>query len=278
MTHEPFNIAYLVLVVILGAIMGSFFNMLIYRLPRDLSILSPSSFCPKCEKPIPWWGNIPILSYLVIKGQCAHCKNPIPIRYFVVELITPAAYVLLYFRNLNVGVLQWSIEAFFVSLLIIITFTDLETYLIPDVLSLGGTFVGLAVSFWNLNVTVKDSFLGALVGGGILFLIAYGYQKLRGVEGMGGGDVKLLAMIGAFTGWKGAMMALFSSAVLGTIAGLIIVLFRKPGTNGGTDIANPEESHRALSTMIPYGPFLALGGLGALLWGKSFWSWYLGGF
>lgn len=278
MTITQYDIAYIGLVIVFGAVMGSFFNMLIYRLPRDLSIVMPSSFCPKCEKPIPWWGNIPVLSYILLGGRCVHCKNPIPLRYLLVELITPAAYVLLYLRNLNAGMLQWGIEAFFVSLLIVITFTDLETYLIPDILSVGGTCVGLAVSYWNLNVTVGESFLGAAVGGGILLLIAYGYQKLRGIEGMGGGDVKLLAMIGAFTGWKGAILALFSSAVLGTIAGLTIIALRKPGTDRETDSTGSEASHKALSTMIPYGPFLALGGLGALLWGKSFWNWYVAGF
>lgn len=269
--HNP--LFYIPVVAVFGAIMGSFFNMLIYRVPRDMSILTPSSFCPGCKNRIPWWANIPVISYILIRGRCIHCKKPIPLRYFIVELLTPAAYVLLYLKNTNTGMIQWGIEALFVSILIIVTFTDLETYLIPDVFSLGGICAGIALSPWNAQITFVESIIGTILGGGSLFIVAYGYYKLRGMEGMGGGDVKLLAMIGSFTGWKGAVFALFSSAITGTLAGIIVIMVsRKVKEN---EVASGKS---ALSTMIPYGPFLALGGLGAIIWGDTFWNWYLNGF
>ncbi|MCX7823156.1 MAG: prepilin peptidase [Syntrophobacterales bacterium] len=276
MTFDRISSIYVILLIVFGAIMGSFFNMLIYRTPRGLSILGPSSFCPKCEKPIPWWGNIPLLSYIILRRRCVYCKGTIPLRYLLVEILTPTAYVLLYLRNSDAGMVQWGIEALFVSLLIIVTFTDIETYLIPDIFSIGGIFIGLFLSPWNRNLTFLESLFGVIVGGGVLLLIAYGYQKLRGVEGMGGGDVKLLAMIGAFTGWKGAIFALFSSAFVGTIAGFVVMMQSKKSVSRDD---NGDSHHgNTLSTMIPYGPFLALGGIGALLWGDDFWRWYLGGF
>ena len=278
MTFAQPNIGFMFLVALFGAIMGSFFNMLIYRVPRRLSIIGPSSFCPACGKPIPWWANVPIISYLLLRGKCVHCKQSIPVRYLVVEVITSVAYALLYWRNLEAGILQWSIETLFVSLLIIVTFTDLETYLIPDVFSLGGLVAGLALSPWNRVVTVMDAFLGAFVGGGILFVIAYGYYKARGIEGMGGGDIKLLAMIGAFTGWKGALVALFISAFTGAVVGLIVFVIGKSRSACEDSASSDSQKQSALSTMIPYGPFLAFGGLLALLWGKMFWTWYLSGF
>lgn len=277
MTFDQADPLYVIFAVVFGAIMGSFFNMLIYRVPRGISILTPLSFCPACGQSIPWWANIPIVSYLLLKRKCAYCKEPIPIRYLLVELITPAAYVLLYLKNVNTGIFQWGIEALFVSLLIIITFTDIETYIIPDVFSIGGIFAGIALSPWNANLTFVESIVGILVGGGVLLLVAYGYYKVRGIEGMGGGDVKLLAMIGAFTGWKGAILALFSSALIGAIAGLIIIFSARKDKSEITE-SNETSSQSALYTMIPYGPFLAIGGLGALLWGNTFWNWYLSGF
>ncbi|MEJ5300115.1 MAG: prepilin peptidase [Thermodesulforhabdaceae bacterium] len=270
--------AVLVIIGLFGAIMGSFFNMLIYRVPRGLSILGPSSFCPNCTKSLPLWANVPILSYLLLRGKCAHCKHPIPLRYLLVEVITVVTYVLLYYRNIEYGIIQWFIEAIFVSLLIVVTFTDLETYLIPDIFSIGGLITGLVVSPWNRVVTVMDVFLGVLIGGGVLFLIAYGYQKVRGVEGMGGGDVKLLAMIGAFTGWKGAVMALFISAFTGAIAGLVIIGVKQSKKGAKKITSDNIQGQTALSTMIPYGPFLAFGGLIALIWSSAFWNWYISAF
>ncbi len=254
------------LILVLGAIIGSFFNVLIYRVPRKMSVISPRSFCPSCKTIIPWWANMPVLSYLFLKGKCFKCGAKIPLRYLIVEIITPLAYLsLFYFHNFDLNP-QLGIELLVVSIFIVVTFIDLETYLIPDVFSLGGLLVGLFLSPWNKAVTVSDAILGVVLGGGILVVISFFYKKLKGVEGMGGGDVKFLAMIGAFTGWKGAIIALFSSALLGTLAGVGLVIIRR--IKAGSCSVNLG------TTMIPYGPFLALGGVIALFGGNIIWNWY----
>ncbi len=266
--------------VLFGAVMGSFFNVLIYRVPRGLSIVVPASRCGTCGAPIPWWANIPIISYLALRGRCLSCGTKIPLRYLLVEILTPSAYLLLSLRNAPDHLLQWGIEALFLSILIIVTFTDLETYLIPDVFSIGGLVAGLAVSPWNSDITFIEALIGAIFGGAVLAAIAWGYHRIRGVEGMGGGDVKLLAMIGAFTGWQGALLALFSSALLGALAGCVLILLNSLRHRLASSREKPrdeESAGRGLATMIPYGPFLAIGGTIALLWGKTFWHWYLGG-
>ncbi len=247
----------LIIVAILGAIFGSFFNMLIYRVPRGISIISPSSTCPQCGHKLGWSENIPIISYVVLKGRCSGCSSPIPIRYFVVEIITSAAFVAAFKRH---GLsMPFFVEVLFFSLLILITFTDLETYIIPDVYSIGGTILGFLLSGINPVVTWKESLLGIVLGLAIFLLISIAYFKVRGKEGMGGGDVKFMALIGAFTGYTGVIVAMFVSAVGGLIAGIIVMVKSKKG----------------LSAMIPYGPFLALGALVAYLWADKIIGGYL---
>ncbi|SFM59893.1 prepilin peptidase [Thermodesulforhabdus norvegica] len=238
-------------VALFGAVLGSFFNVLIYRVPRGMSIVRPRSSCPYCNSAIAWYDNIPILSYILLAGRCRSCKKFISPRYLVVEIVTSFALCFAFFRN---GLSpQFFVESLFFSLLILVTFTDLETFLIPDLYSIGGIFLGLALSGFNPQVTWKEALVGVLIGAGVLLAIACGYGKIRGHEGMGGGDIKLLGMIGAFTGWKGVIIALFVSALSGLAAGLIVMAVKRQG----------------LKTAIPYGPFLALGGLVAYLWQKE---------
>ena len=246
-----------IIVAAFGAILGSFYNMLIYRIPREISVISPGSTCPKCGHRLTWKENIPIVSYIFLKGRCAACSSRIPLRYIIVEIVTPLAFLLAYWRHgLNS---TFFMETIFFSLLILITFTDLETYLIPDIYSIGGTLLGLLLSGVNPIVTWRESLLGAIVGGTILFLISFVYFRLRGREGLGGGDVKLMVMIGAFTGYKGVVVTMFVSAITGLMAGIIVMVRKKEG----------------LSTMIPYGPFLALGAFVAYLWADKLMEIYI---
>ncbi len=245
------------LIALLGAIFGSFFNMLIYRVPRGISIISPSSTCPQCGHRLKWNENIPIISYLILRGRCAECSSRIPLRYLVVEIITSVAFVMAFKRN---GFsLPFFVEVLFFSLLILVTFTDLETYIIPDIYSIGGTILGFLLSGINPVVTWKESLLGIVLGLAILLFISIAYFKIRGKEGMGGGDIKFMALIGAFTGYTGVIVAMFVSAIVGLIAGIIVMVKSKEG----------------FAAMIPYGPFLAFGALVAYLWADNIIGAYL---
>jgi len=237
-------------VFIFGAIVGSFLNVCIYRLPRNKSIIKPSSFCPNCEKPIKYFDNIPILSYIILKGRCRNCSSKISIKYPIVETITALLYLMVYrVTGLN---MEFAVILLFVSILIVISFIDLEFQIIPDILSLGGLTFGLVLSFFRHNFGFLDALIGVLLGGGVLFVIAYGYQLLRKVEGMGGGDIKLIGMIGAFCGIKGAVFSLIAGSFLGTIVGVPAMLIKGKGAKYA----------------IPFGPFLSLAAIIYIFYGK----------
>lgn len=231
------------IIFLFGAIVGSFLNVCIYRLPREKSIVFPRSFCPSCEKSIKFYDNIPIISYLYLMGKCRHCGAKFSVKYPIVEFITAALFTLLYIMTgLTV---ELPVMLLFVSILIVISFIDLEFQIIPDILSLGGIVVGFLLSLVRTNFGMLDSIYGIFLGGGILFAIAYGYQFLRKREGMGGGDIKLLGMIGAFCGIKGVIFSLMSGSLIGTIVGVPLMFIKGKGTGYA----------------IPFGPFLSLGAL-----------------
>ncbi|MDX9708163.1 MAG: prepilin peptidase [Trichloromonas sp.] len=242
---------------VLGAVAGSFLNVCIYRIPAGESIVSPRSRCPRCGAPIRWYQNIPILSWIFLRGRCASCQVRIPVRYALVEALTGLlfAMVLYYFG------IQWATVVFwvFVSLLVTITFIDLDHQIIPDIISLPGIVLGFGASFLLPRVSWSDSLLGILLGGGSLFLVAVGYEFLTKKEGMGGGDIKLLAMLGAFLGWKAVLPIIFVSSLLGTLVGVPLMLVK--GADG--------------KLAIPFGPFLAGGAVIWLFWGESLAGWYL---
>lgn len=247
----------LAIAFILGAIIGSFLNVCIYRIPAGKSIISPPSHCPKCENRIRWYQNIPIFSYLFLGGRCGFCWERIPLRYTLVEALTGLLYVtVLYLFGMNLFTLIFWL---FVSALIVITFIDLDHQIIPDVISLPGIVIGFCCSFFIPWVSWLDSFLGILLGGGILFVIAWLYEALTKREGMGGGDIKLLAMIGSFLGWKSIFPIIFFASLAGTVIGVPLMLFKK------------EDSRLAL----PFGPFLALSAIIYLFWGAEIIEWYL---
>ena len=201
---------------VLGAIIGSFLNVCIYRMPRNESIVRPGSRCPGCGTPIRFYDNIPIVSYLILRGKCRKCGQAISIRYAAVELLTAVLFAVLFWLfGLSI---ELAIALVFACLLIVISLIDLEFLIIPDILSLGGLGLGILLSFFRRpDFWIIDALLGVLLGGGILYAIAKLYELVRKAEGMGGGDIKLLAMIGAFCGWKGILFALVSGSVIGTV-------------------------------------------------------------
>ena len=240
-----------------AAMIGSFLNVCIHRIPNGDSINFPASHCPKCSTPIRPWDNIPILSYLILRGRCRACKAPISIRYPVVEALTGLAGIAVY---LVFGPTPHSLLWFaFLCSLIVITFIDLDHQIIPDVISLPGIVIGFLASFLPGRPDWVASAIGLLVGGGFLWAIAEGYYYLTGREGMGGGDVKLLAMIGAFLGWRAIPVTIMIASISGTILGLLFML----GRGGGRQMA------------IPFGPFLAVGAVAALFVGEPLLEWYL---
>jgi leader peptidase (prepilin peptidase)/N-methyltransferase len=246
-----------VFVFFVGCCFGSFFNVLIHRLPVGKSIVHPGSHCPQCNHPIAFYDNIPLLSYLILMGKCRHCGASISLRYPLVEMLTGSLVLLLFLRyGWNT---QFLFESVLVSLLILITFIDLDTYLIPDVLSLPGMVAGFAFSFFSTRLSWADSLLGIILGGGFFFLIAIGYQYLRHKDGLGGGDIKLLAMIGAFLGWPGVVFTVLAASLVGTGVGGVMMWRRREG----------------LGAMLPFGPFLAFGAILYLFWGEEFYRWYM---
>lgn len=241
---------------IFGSCIGSFLNVCIYRLPNSLSIVSPPSSCPGCQERIRFYDNIPILSYLILRGKCRHCHTTIALRYPLVEIMAGLFAVGVY---LKFGLtLQALIMFVLIAALIVITFIDLDHRIIPDVISLPGIPIGFAASFFLPEISYKASLLGILAGGGSLLLVAWVYSLITKKEGMGGGDIKLLAMIGAFVGWKGVLLTIFLSSAIGTICGLAVMI----------------RSGKNMKLAIPFGPFLAIGCLITIFFGNELIFWY----
>ncbi len=249
------NYFIILIIFIFGIILGSFFNVCIYRIPRGKSIIYPSSHCPKCGTPLKFYDNIPVISYLFLGGRCRYCGARISPIYPLVEILTGILYVVsyLYFRASGI---QFLSAVFFVSFLIIITFIDLEHMIIPDVIVYPGIFAGFLFSFLKGKIFLYDGLLGALIGGLAIFLIVF---LSRG--GMGEGDIKLSAMIGSFLGVKYVIMSLIISFIVGGIVGAFLLLLKIKGRK------DP----------IPFGPFLSIGAIISLFWGSmiaNMWGWY----
>jgi leader peptidase (prepilin peptidase)/N-methyltransferase len=245
------------LIFVLSAVIGSFLNVCIHRIPSGDSIAFPASHCPYCRTPIRPWDNLPILSYLLLRGRCRTCKVAISPRYPLVEALTGVAGVGTY---IAFGPTPQALLLFaFLCALIVVTFIDLDHQIIPDVISLPGILIGLTAAILLGDPGWFDSLLGILIGGGVLWAIAEAYFRLTGREGMGGGDVKLLAMIGAFLGWRAIPVTLMIASLSGTALGLAMMLRRGEGRQ----------------MAIPFGPFLAAGAVVALFAGEPLLSWYL---
>jgi leader peptidase (prepilin peptidase)/N-methyltransferase len=239
-----------------GLAVGSFLNVCIHRLPRTQSIVRPGSRCPRCRTPLRWHDNVPLLGYLLLRGRCRACGQPISVQYPAVEAVTAAVFVLHY---LAIGWEPLLIpRLLFASAMIALFAIDLEYQLLPDAITLPGIVAGFAFSL-VLPPGWLASLLGILIGGGVLFLVGEVYYRVRGEEGMGGGDVKMLAMIGAFLGWKLTLLTLVLASFLGSLAGAALIAARKGD----------------LKYALPFGTFLAAAAIASALAGQPLIDWYL---
>jgi leader peptidase (prepilin peptidase)/N-methyltransferase len=242
---------------VFGSVVGSFLNVCICRMPKDESVVTPPSHCPLCNYRIRWYDNIPLISYLLLRGKCRGCGTHISLQYPLVELLNGLLTLALFLRfGLSLTFLALFL---FCSSLVVITFIDLEHQIIPDEISLSGIVIGFVFSFFLPWQNWLNSLLGILLGGGSLLLVAYGYQWLTGKEGMGGGDIKLLAMMGAFLGWKSVLFIIFASSLIGSVVGITMMLVQK------------KDSKLA----IPFGPYLAFGAVLYIFYGRQIITWYL---
>ena len=245
-----------IFVFLIGLCIGSFLNVCIYRLPASKSILHPRSMCPNCDTLIPFYDNIPLFSYLWLKGQCRRCKIKISMRYPMVELLGGLVALGTYLRfGLTIETLIYYV---FIAALLMVTFIDLDHGIIPDVITLPGIPICFAASFALPDITYKDALLGILIGGGSLFLVAWVYTILTKKEGMGGGDIKLLAMMGAIVGWQGVLFTIFVASLVGTLAGFAVML----------------QSRKGMKLAVPFGPFLSIGSITYILFGTELVTWY----
>jgi len=228
------------LAALAGLLIGSFLNVCIYRWPRDLSVVRPRSYCPQCEKPIAWFDNIPLISFLLLRGRCRHCRARIPIRYLIVELLTAISFfVSFWFLGASAPAVKYCV---FAAVMITLIFSDLEERILPDEFTLGGAAAGVILAAfvplrWGIMsllvhsvhnmrvVSCAEAVFAGCVCAGALWLIRFVYEKVRHREGLGFGDVKMVGMIGTFLGLEGALLALFVGSVLGSIMGLFYIWF-----------------------------------------------------
>jgi len=264
------------LVFVYGTVIGSFLNVCIHRIPREESVISPRSRCPECRKPIPAWHNLPVISYLILRGRCAGCGKPISLRYPAVEILTGLILTGLYLKY-GIGA-AFFINSFFCCLLTALIFIDLDARILPDVITLGGIGAGLLCSPWQdpAFLDLKLGFLppggvlqswvnplagslaGILFGAGFLWSVAWIYLKLRKIEGMGFGDIKMIAMIGAFIGWKLTWFTILGGSLIGALGGGAFILLK--GRDGRYE--------------LPFGTFLGIAAILAVFCGADIISWY----
>lgn len=261
-----------------GLLIGSFLNVCIYRWPRDLSVVRPRSFCPACEHPIDWYDNVPVLSFLLLRAQCRKCGKPIPLRYPIVELLTGAAFFWpVYVFGINAQAIKFCI---FGAVMIALVFSDFEERILPDEFTIGGTVAGFLIAVFvppgwqEVNggfmqlllpvrnprvVSVAESVFSAVFCAGALWAVGALYERLRHREGLGFGDVKMVAMIGAFLGLQGALLTMIIGSVLGSVVGLGYIL-----------IARKEMS----TYELPFGSFLGGSALVVASFGEVLLKWY----
>jgi len=241
----------------LGLVIGSFLNVVIHRLPREESVVAPRSRCPACQTPIRAWDNIPLVSFLMLRGRCRACKHPISWRYPLIEALTGILFAL------TVGrfglTLQAAFLLTFLAGLIVVTFIDLDYQIIPNVITLPGIPLGLLAGLLLGTPPLLDRVIGTLAGSGFLYLVLLYGGAFYGQEAMGEGDLNLIAMVGAFLGWKAVVLTILLGCFSGSVVGVGLIAIRRLG----------RRQH------IPFGPFLSLGAVVALFWGERLIAWYL---
>ncbi len=244
--------------VLFGLCLGSFANVCIYRIPLNKSIVHPASSCPACGVKIRFFDNIPVISYLLLMGCCRQCEISISMRYPLVEILMAFLSLVLFIRfGFQLQYIQFMV---FAGTLVILSFIDLDHKILPDILTLPGIAVGWLVSFLPGGISWTDSLIGLAAGWGSLYLVATVYERITGREGLGGGDIKLLAMIGAWMGWQSLPLIVLMSSLSGAVIGSVFIL------SGG----------KGARTQIPFGPFLSLGALSYLFFGRQISLWYFG--
>ncbi|NKB87437.1 MAG: prepilin peptidase [Acidobacteria bacterium] len=241
---------------VFGLLFGSFLNAVIYRVPLGISLLRPSG-CPGCEESIAWHHNVPVLAWIALRARCANCGTKISLRYPLVEL---AGGLLL-----AASVAQWglTVSAFSVGLfsylMLVLALIDVDHRILPNVITLPGAVIGLALAFVDPRVAWLDSLIGGFLGGGLLYFVAWGYLKLRGREGMGMGDVKMMLLVGSFLGWQGALMTIFIGSLLGSVVGVALISL---------------SSRKGWQYALPFGTFLAAAGILVAFRGTEIFQWY----
>ena len=248
----------LIFLTVLGLAFGSFLNVCIHRLPLGLSLASPPSRCPACGYQLRWYDNIPVVSYAILGGRCRGCRAAISIQYPIVEVLTAVLFAL---HGWTFGMHAVLVpKLLFACAMVVLFAIDLEHQILPNAITLPGVVIGLLFSVLLPPPDLVSALIGAAVGGGVLFVIGEAWYRLRNIEAMGFGDVKMLAMVGAFLGWKLVVLTFVLSSFLGGIAGVVLIASRRGG----------------LASKVPFGTFLAAAALVASLWGDRVIDWYLG--
>lgn len=242
---------------VIGLILGSFFNVCIWRIPRKESIVKPPSHCPSCDNLIKWYDNIPVISFVFLRGKCRKCGHKISIRYPIVELLTGILFCLCF---LQFGLHLFTLYALvLVSFLIIMSFIDIDHYILPDRFTLTLIPLGVSTVLFRKDFSITDSLLGIAAGGGLILLFSAGYYLFRKKIGMGGGDVKLMAGVGAILGAKLAFLTILLGTILALIVAIPYLISKK----------------KRMDEMLPFGPFLALAAIICLFWGEIIFDWWM---
>jgi leader peptidase (prepilin peptidase) / N-methyltransferase len=271
--ESTLSLTFAIFLFCLGACIGSFLNVVAYRLPLGLSLVKPPSNCPHCSHPVPWWGLIPVVGWFIVRGKCTNCDGRVSFLYPLVEFIVAAGTVWLFFQTMapfdliaafnsepvgmiSSGQLRTEHSVAYITRLFLfytavpLTLIDLRYRILPDVITLGTLPLALLLGSADATLGWQGSLTGALVGSGLLYFVAKTYELLRGKEGLGLGDVKYMALIGAVLGWQGVLIVLGLASILGSIVGIVFGLTQRTG----------------LQTALPFGPFLAAAALVVCLW------------
>jgi leader peptidase (prepilin peptidase)/N-methyltransferase len=249
----------LILIALAGLVWGSFLNVVIYRLPLGLNLAKPPSACPACGMRIKPYDNIPVVSYLILGGKCRRCRAPIPFSYILTEILTPLAFIVLY-HHFGLS-LHFFASALFTSALIALAFIDFKHKILPDHIVFPGIALGLIYAFFREDgLGIVGALLGAAAGAGFLLVVYGGYWLVRKKEGMGLGDVTMMAMVGIFLGWLPALLTIILASLAGVLAGILVIVVRK----------------KDFQFLMPYGTFLAPAAFVALVWGDRILRAYLG--